>query len=278
MNRIVLTGAASGIGRATAHELARRGCSLVLVDRDGDGLRETAAGMQSPAPRLEVVDLSSQARVQALGLSLGDEPVGALINNAGLLCEALHITEDGFELTFAVNTMAPFLLTHLLWPQLVASGDGRVVNVVSLSYRHGRIDFNDLPGTRDFQRYGAYARSKLALLLLTRELARRAGQQPVAVNAVHPGVIGTALGEGGLITSLMKFARPLLKSPKQGAKGLVYLALDADPGLRGQYLVGTAPRPVAAVGRDDETARRLYDELARALRGGSALPPAAPLD
>ena len=272
--RVVLTGAASGIGRATARELARRGFQLVLVDRDEEGLQETVAGISGSQPQLEVVDLSSLSAVRGLAEQLATEPVGVLINNAGVLVESRIVTEDGFELTFAVNTLAPFFLTRLLWPQLMASGKGRVVNVSSLSHRHGHIDFEDLAGLGRFNRYEAYARSKLSILLLTRALARRAEGLPVAVNAIHPGVIGTGLGEGGCISLLLRVARPLLKTPEQGARGLVYLAADPKGDQRrGQYFVGTAVKQPAARGRDEGTAERLYSAVEAMLAPWGALPP-----
>lgn len=272
--RAVVTGAASGIGRATARQLAARGFRLVLVDRDAEGLRETAVGLVGPEPRLENVDLSSLAAVRDLAARLADEPIDVLINNAGVLVETREQTEDGFELTFAVNTLAPFLLTRLLWPQLVASGQGRVVNVSSLAYRHGRIDFDDLTGLGSFTRYGAYARSKLAILLLTRALARRASDSPVAVNAVHPGVIGTGLGEGGCISLVMRLARPLMKTPEQGAAGLVFLATDADPvRCRGEYFGGTRIKRTTARGRDEASAETLYEAVEGLLEPWGPLPP-----
>ena len=272
--RALVTGAASGIGRATATKLAERGFDLVLVDRNEEGLRETAAGFSNAEPQLEVVDLSSMTAVRALAERLGEGPLHVLINNAGVLVETRERTEDGFELTFAVNSLAPFLLTRLLWPRLVASGDGRVVNVSSLAYRHGRINFGDLAGVEGFTRYGAYARSKLSILLLTRALARRTGAEPVAVNAVHPGVIGTSLGEGGCISMLLRVARPLLKTPAQGADGLVFLATEpAARDWRGEYLVGTRIKRTTARGRDDESADRLYSAVEDLLAPWGPLPP-----
>lgn len=273
--RAVITGAASGIGRATAQQLSARGFSLVLVDRNGEGLRETGAKLAGPEARLETVDLSSLGAVRELAARLANEPLDVLINNAGVLVETRVRTEDGFELTFAVNTLAPFLLTRLLWHRLVASGQGRVVNVSSLAYRHGRIDFDDLAGLEGFTRYGAYARSKLSILLLTRALARRAEDQPVAVNAVHPGVIGTGLGEGGFISLLMRAARPLMKTSEQGAAGLVFLAADAPLSCRGEYLVGTRVRRTTRKGRDEATAETLYAAVEDLLDPWGPLPPIA---
>jgi NAD(P)-dependent dehydrogenase (short-subunit alcohol dehydrogenase family) len=274
--RAVVTGAASGIGRATAQQLAERGFDLVLVDRNAEGLRETAGGFSAIQHRLECVDLSSLGAVRDLAARLAPYPVDVLINNAGVLVERREQTVDGFELTFAVNTLAPFLLTRLLWPQLVASGDGRVINVSSLAYRHGRINFDDLAGLDDFTRYGAYARSKLSILLLTRALAHRAADQPVAVNAVHPGVIGTQLGEGGCISLLLQAARPFLKTPDQGAAGLVYLATeDAARRFRGQYLVGTRVKKTTARGRDEKGSERLYKAVENLLKPWGPLPPVA---
>jgi len=271
--RAVITGAASGIGLATARQLSDRGFDLVLVDRNAEGLREAAETLRGPVPRLEIVDLSSMEAVRQLASRLVDETIDVLINNAGVLVESPVETEDGIEVTFAVNTLAPFLLTRLLWPQLAASGEGRVVNVSSLAYRHGKIDWDDLRGIGTFTRYGAYARSKLSILLLTRALARRAADGSVAVNAVHPGIIGTSLGEGGCISLALRLAGPLLKTPEQGAAGLVFLATESDPlGCRGQYLVGKRVRRTTPRGRDEASAEALYEAVEALLEPWGPLP------
>jgi len=250
----------------------------VLVDRNADALRETAKKLPGRKPELEVVDLSSLAAVRGLVKRLHEQPVDVLINNAGVLRRAHELSEDGLELTFAINTVAPFLLTRLLWPNLVASGRGRVINVSSLAHRHGRIDLDDIAGLRRFRRYGAYSRSKLALLLLTRALARRAESLPLAINAVHPGLVGTKLGDGGIISQLLRLARPLLKTPGQGAESLVFLATDpAGEQHRGEYFVGTTPTRSHARGRDDETGERLFALLEELLTPWGPLPPLPPL-
>ena len=274
----VLTGAASGIGRATAQLLSERGVELVLVDRDEHGLHETARLLHGPRPRLEVVDLSSIEEVCGLAEEISEEPVDVLINNAGVLVESPVKSRDGYELTFAVNLLAPFLLTRLLWPQLLSSGQGRVVNVSSLAYRHGTMDIGNLGSTDGFTRYGAYASSKLGLLLLTRALARRAVDLPVAVNAIHPGVIGTGLGEGGCVSLLLRLAGPLLKTPRHGASGLVHLALETDVwGCRGEYFVGRNARNTTPRGRDEAQEEALFRALEALVEPSVTLPSLAPL-
>lgn len=257
----VVTGANSGIGKATAIDLARRGAAMVLVCRDpGRGRAAVdevrAAAPAAPPPRLEVADLSVMAQVRELAARLAD--VDVLINNAGLVVGGHRMTEDGFEYTFAVNHLAPFLLTNLLVDRI----SDRVVVVASAVHSSGRIDFDNLHGRTGMR---AYVDSKLANVLFTYELARRLADKgsPVTVNCAHPGAVRSGFGrEGGPLTRVgfQVIMRPFLLSPQQGAKTIIYLASSPEvAGTTGRYFVRRRPRRSSAASYDEATARRLWE-------------------
>ncbi len=196
----VVTGATSGIGRETALALARLGAEVALCARDegrGAAVREEVARVAAgPAPRLFVADLASLAQVRRLAAELAAAlpRINVLVNNAGAIHMKRKHTVDGHETTFAVNHLAPFLLTSLLLPTLRASAPSRVVTVSSDAHRSGRIDFDDLMGAKDYAGMRAYAQSKLANVLFAYELARRLEGTGVTSNALHPGVVATGFG------------------------------------------------------------------------------------
>ena len=154
------------------------------------------------------------------------ERIDVLVNNAGLVMGRRELTEDGYERTFAVNHLAPFLLTNLLLDRLRASAPARVVTTSSDAHRAGHMDLDDLQGERSWSSWGAYGASKLANVLFTRELARRLAGTQVTANALHPGVVRTSL-ERNMAWPLRigwTVAKPFFASPKSGASTIVYLA------------------------------------------------------
>lgn len=260
----LVTGAGSGIGRETAQGLARRGMSLILIDRNQDTLAETVAQVRaagSPRVTSHQADLSSRAEIDALlgTLRSSHARLDVLINNAGVLCEQRRETPDGFELTFAVNYAAPVLLTRGLLPQLEASPQGRIVNVSSIAHQHGWLDLEDLQTRRGYLGYRSYARSKLALMLFTRALARRLAATALTANCLHPGVIATSLGEGGFITRCLRIAGPWLKQPTTGAETSIFLA--HAPEVRntsGEYFFACRPVSPKRPGRNDTLGEALW--------------------
>ena len=195
----IVTGAARGIGRATAAELAQRGATVVMLCRDAESGRRAVADVQRRAPNGEVAlvacDLASGDAIRAAAVEIaGRWPrVHVLINNAGVSIARRQVSADGVEKTFAVNHLAPFLLTHLLLPQLRAAAPSRIVNVTSELERWGRIDFDDLQGERRYNGTRAYLQSKLANVLFTYALAERLDGTGVAVSCVYPGLAATDL-------------------------------------------------------------------------------------
>jgi NAD(P)-dependent dehydrogenase (short-subunit alcohol dehydrogenase family) len=265
MPTVILTGATRGIGRAAAVELARSGAELALVGRDPERVHATAeeARKAGGAPVHEhVADLARMDEVRRLAAELleAHPAIDVLANNAGAMFTSRHTTPDGFEQTFALNHLAPFLLTDLLLERLRASR-ARVVTTASDAHKGGVLDLDDLQSTRGRFRPGrVYGTSKLCNVLFTRELQRRNPQ--VAANCFHPGVIRTGFGknDGALARIGLTLAGPFLRSPETGARPLVWLALDpAAAELRGQYVEKGRPVPPSAQAQDDDLAAGLWE-------------------
>jgi NAD(P)-dependent dehydrogenase (short-subunit alcohol dehydrogenase family) len=275
----VVTGATSGIGKATATALARLGATVVLVGRDR-GRTEAAAAEIAPVsaspPRAEVADLASLEQVRGLaGRLAGLERIDVLINNAGLVLGERRITPDGLEHVFALNHLAPFLLTSLLLPKLTASAPAQVVTVTSDAHSAARLDLSDPNLEHGWDSWRSYANSKLANILFTRELARRLEGTGVTANCAHPGVVRTGFGRESrpLLKLGIVIARPFMLSPERGADTIVYLASSPDvAGQTGGYYVKRQRREPSAAARDDAAARELW-ELSETLTG---LAPARP--
>ena len=270
----VVTGANTGIGKATAKGLAARGGHVVMVSRDaakGEAARQEVLAA-APGARVEVVqgDLGSLASTRALASALlAQVPrIDVLVNNAGVWLTSRQETPDGFEKTLGVNHLAPFLLTNLLKQRLAEGGGGRVVNVSSALYARGRIDFDDLMvERRKYAGMAVYSDSKLANVYFTRELARRWAGSGVTSVALHPGVVRTDLTRGlpKIVEGLYKvLGRLFLKSPEQGARTSIHCA--TAPGVEahdGGFFSGSKPKAIKGRGQDAEAAQRLWDESAR---------------
>jgi NAD(P)-dependent dehydrogenase (short-subunit alcohol dehydrogenase family) len=268
----VITGATAGIGKAGALALAGLGAELVLVGRSPRRLarvaREVAGIANQSSVRTFVADLSSLESVRSLaGALLTQEPrIDVLINNAGVFTRERRESVDGFETQFAVNHLAPFLLTNLLIERLASSAPSRVVNVASQVEKSGSIDFADLQGTREYDGLRAYRQSKLANMLFTRELGRRVAGLGVATIALHPGVYTTRLlddynGWSRLVTVLRGRGLPepdLAGSVIANAAGSPDLA-EANAVYVHEHAIQT-PSPQA---QDDVLARRLWDVSTR---------------
>jgi NAD(P)-dependent dehydrogenase (short-subunit alcohol dehydrogenase family) len=275
----VVTGATSGIGKAAATALARLGATVVLVGRDRDRTEAAAAEIapvSASPPRAEVADLASLEQVRGLAGRLdGLERIDVLINNAGLVLGERRVTQDGLEHVFALNHLAPFLLTSLLLPKLTASAPARVVTVTSDAHSAARLDLNDPNLEHGWDSWRSYANSKLANILFTRELARRLDGTGVTANCAHPGVVRTGFGRESrpLLKLGITIARPFMLSPERGADTIVYLASSPDvAGQTGGYYVKRQRREPSAAARDDAAARELW-ELSEKLTG---LAPARP--
>lgn len=263
---IVITGATSGIGRAAAEQLARRGVPLVLIGRDGTKARAVHADIQKSAGatpmELETADLSVQADIRrAAAAILGRHAaIGGLINNAGVIYRHRQLSADGIEMTFAVNHLAPFLLTNLLLDALKAGAPSRIVTTSSDHLRPLRLD--DLERRKAYKTYDVYGETKLANILFTLELARRLAGTRVSANAVHPGFIRSSLFRDGnrLLRLGFVLAGPfIMESAWVGGSRLVYAAADPSmTGITGEYLVRNEPAKAIAPAYDTALAAQLW--------------------
>jgi NAD(P)-dependent dehydrogenase (short-subunit alcohol dehydrogenase family) len=264
---VLVTGGTGGIGMATALGLAALGARVGITGRDPGRARSAAAEIAresgNPLVDVFVADLSSQAEVRAMAAAVLDAcpRLDVLINNVGGFWAHRHVTADGLERTFAVNHLAPFLLTGLLLDRLTDSSPARIVTVSSNAQALGRIDFDDLQSARKYSGPRAYNQSKLANVMFTYELSRRLHDTGVTANALHPGVVGTSFGAEDP-TLLTRLARPLLrlmKSPASGAATSIYLASSADvDAITGQYFANREPKASNKSSYDKATANRLW--------------------
>jgi NAD(P)-dependent dehydrogenase (short-subunit alcohol dehydrogenase family) len=270
---VVVTGGNSGIGLQTALALGVMGARVVITARNRERgqaalatISEQIAGKGSV--ELAVFDLAdlSSVRTGASELLERCPRIDVLVNNAGLILQARTETVDGYESTFAINHLGPFLLTTLLLPRLLASAPARVVNVASTAHNQARkgIPFDDLQSRGRYSGMRVYGESKLANILFTNELARRLDGQGVTANSVHPGTVRTGYGRDGdtrgLLALGIKIAGPFFMSPQKGARTSVYLASSPEvAAVSGEYFVKCKERTPRKWARDPDAARRLWD-------------------
>ena len=267
----IVTGASSGIGLHTALGLARTGMRVVMVGRDRDrteaARRFVAERCGSDRVAIVLADFSRLDEVRRLAdeiLSTTDR-LDLLVNNAGLMSPKYRFSSDGFELTFAVNHLAPFLLTNLLLDRFKASAPARIVTVASEAHRGHRLNLTELARPHNWGTLRAYGRSKLCNILFTLELAARLADSDVVATCLHPGVVATAIGERGGLTELVwRLMKPFMTTPEKGAETSLFLATVPDPTpFHGGYVIGKSlarPDPGAL---DRNLARGLWDESAR---------------
>jgi len=263
----MVTGAASGIGAATALALAQRGATVIVVDRDAEKGASTVERIRqqtsNPAAEFMAADLSSQHEIRQLveRFQRRHQRLGVLVNNAGALFERRQESADGIEMTWALNYLGYFLLTNQLLDTIRASAPARIVNVSSRSHARAQIDFDDLESRSGYRGLQAYAHSKLAIVLFTYELARRLEGTGVTANTLHPGVVATNFGlnQGGPLGLLMRLFRSTFISPEEGARTSIYLATSPEvEGVTGQYFVRCKAVPSSAASYDTAAAGRLW--------------------
>jgi retinol dehydrogenase-14 len=264
----LITGATSGIGKATAMGLANMGASVVMVGRDrGRGetaMSEIKEGNPNASVDLMLADVSSQKEIRRLAGEFREAypRLDVLINNAGVFLSKRITTADGIEMTLAVNHLAYFLLTNLLLDMLKASAPSRIVNVSSGAQSNGTIDFDNLQGEKGYKGTKAYSQSKLANVLFTYELARRLEGTGVTANCLHPGAVRTNFGSGssGVFGFMVRALRPLMISPEKGAETSIYLASSPKvEGESGGYFVKKAEARSSDESYDERIARRLWE-------------------
>jgi NAD(P)-dependent dehydrogenase (short-subunit alcohol dehydrogenase family) len=267
----IVTGANSGIGKATALGVAQMGATVVMVCRDQvkgeEAQNEIKEKSENDAVHLLLADLASQASIRQLAENIEqhDQHLHVLINNAGGVNLSRRETTDGLEMTFAVNYLTPFLLTNLLLEKLIASAPSRIVNVSSESHQSGYIKMDDLQLEKGYRIMRAYGQSKLALVLFTYELARRLQGTGVTANCLHPGFVATNIGQNGVGfvgRSITKLIFSILGiSPEEGAKTSIYLASSPEiEGVTGKYFAKSIPIRSAPISYDKTLQRQLWEE------------------
>ncbi|HEY3768672.1 MAG TPA: SDR family oxidoreductase [Candidatus Angelobacter sp.] len=265
---VVITGATSGIGQVAAEKLAAMGARLVLVARDKSRGEAELVRLRTITPAINhsihYADLSLMAEVKrvAAEIAAAEPRIDVLINNAGALFGARHVTTDGLELTFATNHMSYFLLTYGLRERLRSSAPARVVNVASDAHKGQRLNFNDLQST-SYSGFRVYGRSKLCNILFTRELASRWAGTGVTANSLHPGFVSTRFGDssGGLLSWGVRAAKMFAISPEKGAETIIYLASSPEvSSATGLYYYKCKPATPTKEAQDSNTAQRLWQE------------------
>ncbi len=265
---VVVTGATNGIGEVTALELARMGARVIGVGRNPTKCADSAERIQRETgnPQVEylVADLSLRAQVRQLAAKVLEkaDKLDVLVNNAGAYNAQRMESAEGIEMTWALNHLNYFLLTHLLLDALKPSPAGRVVNVSSDAHRRSAIRFDDVQFKTGYSGFPVYGHSKLANVMFTYELARRLEGTPVTANVLHPGFVATGFGlnNGGLMGVAMRIMQKLgARTPQQGAKTSIYLASSSDvQGVSGKYFAAKRAVDSNRASYDRDVAERLW--------------------
>lgn len=263
----LVTGSTSGIGKEIAAGLARMGAKVVLVGRSREkcesAIQDIIAGGASVGTFSYIVaDLSSQKSVRQLVQEFvnNHDKLHVLVNNAGVFMSRRELTIDGIEYTFAVNHLAPFLLTCLLLDRLKISAPSRIITTSSVAHRQVKIDFDDLQmNNKKYNGIRAYGQSKLANILFTRELAKRLQHTDVTANCFHPGAVRTDLVRSSVYGLTWKAASLFFISPQKGADTALYLASSGEvEGVNGEYFVKRKQVRASDAAYDDNLAERLW--------------------
>ena len=262
----MITGANSGIGKATAIGLAKMSATVVIICRNKgrgeDALKEIIEKTGNNKVDLFLCDLSSLESIRNLTTEFKNkyQNLHVLINNAGVMLSKRVSSVNGFEVNFAVNHLAPFLLTNLLLDILKKSSPSRIINVASAAHKYGTVDFEDLQGEHKKHRFmGLYGDSKLALMLSSYEFSRRLEGTGVTLNTVHPGVVNTNLGvdrskpKKGIV-------RRFFKKPEKGAETSIYLASSPEvEGITGKYFINKQEQKSSEDTYNETFAKKLWD-------------------
>jgi NAD(P)-dependent dehydrogenase (short-subunit alcohol dehydrogenase family) len=266
----LITGANSGIGKATAIGLAELNAKVVMLSRDQDrgeiAQKEIVELTGNNNVDLLLCDLSSQESIRKFVSEFKKkyQHLNVLINNAGVMKKPGNLSTDGFEMNFAVNHLAPFLLTNLLLDILKTSAPSRIINVISAAHRMAKLDFDDLQSeNKKLRLMKLYGISKLAVTLFSYELSRKLEGTNVTVNVLHPGVVATNLGRD-MAKFSQKFGKLFFKSPKEGAETSIYLASSPEvEGITGKYFIKKQQQKSSKESYNEEDAKRLWEISAK---------------
>jgi NAD(P)-dependent dehydrogenase (short-subunit alcohol dehydrogenase family) len=272
MKTIIITGSNSGIGKEAALDLAKSGHCILMLCRDSQKSIEAHQNIKSDSGNENVflipVDLSDPISIRsAVGKIKRDyQGIDVLVNNAGVYKVKRQETDNRIEMTFAVNFLAPFMLSQMLLENLQASGSGRIINVVSALYKNGSIDFDNLMLEKSYKAGDAYANSKLAAVIYTLELAKRVTKTGICVNAMHPGVLATDAFRDypNILTQILNL---FLEKPHKGGERIAYLAVsDEVKELSGRYFNKTEEQEIEISNLASDTTEKLW-RLAEELTG-----------
>ena len=268
---ILVTGATDGIGKQTALELARLGATVLLhgrsAERGQQALNDVRAATGNDKLDLFLADLASQKQVRRLAAEVEAKygRLHVLINNAGVFMPQRQVTEDGLEMTFAVNHLAPFLLTNLLLDRLKKGAPARIITVSSSLHQRSLVDFNNLQGDKYYSGGQAYNLSKLGNVLFTVELAQRLRGSGVTANCLHPGAIDTKLLHAAI-------GRMRGETVAAGASTPVYLAAAPEvEKVTGQYFERRQAVMPSHLAQDAELRKRFWETSAQLTGIGQTL-------
>ena len=262
----IITGANSGIGKATALGLAKMSATVVMLCRNKESGEVAQKLIISETGNKKVdlllCDLSSQDQIRNFVSEFKQkyQNLHVLINNAGVMASKRKLSVDGFEMNFAVNHLAPFLLTNLLLDVLKKSAPSRIINVSSGAHKMAKIDFDDLQCENKKHRLmRVYGVSKLALMLFSYELSRKLDGTGVTINTVHPGVANTNLGRD--MSKIGRgFGKLFFKSPEKGAETSLYLASSPEvEGITGKYYIKKQQKESSKESYNEDNAKRLWE-------------------
>ncbi len=272
---VVITGATDGIGKVTARQLLSRGADLTIISRNPEKLKkvaeELALATQKPAPRTFVADLSLPSEIRRVaGEVMQALPhIHVLINNAGAYFAEREVNAAGLEMTFGLNHVNYFLLTHHLLPHLKKAAGARIVSVSSDAHYGCELDLDDLQGEKSFKGWRAYQRSKLCNILFTRELSERLKGSGVSANCLHPGFVASKFGHNnkGWLNPLIKVGQTIFAiSPEKGAETSVYLATAPEVAkVTGRYFSNCREKEVSRQAQDSQVQKRLWLETEKLL-------------
>jgi NAD(P)-dependent dehydrogenase (short-subunit alcohol dehydrogenase family) len=264
----LITGATDGIGYMTAQALAQQGATVIIVGRNQNKCETTVSNIKQQTGNHNVeymvADLSSIKDIYRLAPEFlsRHQRLDVLVNNVGAIFMSRQESVDGLEMTFALNHVSYFLVTHLLLDMLRASAPARIVNVSSMAHKYTKINFDNLQGQRKYSGMEIYSQSKLANILFTYELARRLEGTGITANALHPGVVSSNFAmNNGFQGRVMRKAMDVASiNVTEGAQTSVYLATSPEvEGITGKYFDNCKPVPSSKYSYDVEAARRLWD-------------------
>jgi retinol dehydrogenase 12 len=265
---VLISGATAGIGLVTARELARKGAHVTIVSRSAEKcvriVEEIKSETSNPNIAFIAADLSIKDEIHRAAYEFKKQHtrLDVLINNAGGVFMSRQVSKDGLEMTFALNHLNYFLLTHLLLDVLKSSAPARIINVSSDAHRGAKIRLEDIQNQKNYSGFGAYSQSKLCNILFTYELARRLEGSGVTVNALHPGFVASEFGKnnGFLMRLVLRLLSPIAKNTNDGASTSIYLASSREvENINGKYFVDAREVASDPASYNKETAQKLWD-------------------